>query len=866
MTTRNFRVNNGLEVGDIVISASANTITGGATAAPSADGQFANKKYVDDQAAATLTLTNKTLTAPKIADAGFIADANGNESVIFQTTTSAVNELEITNAATGNGPILGASGETNVDLNITAKGTGNILLNAGSDVVIPANKGLQFVDANEKIESDGTDLTINSGAKINLTATSDVAIPANIGITFGTHEKIESDDTDLTITVGANGDVNLGADIGLTFGDDGEKIEGNGTKLTIASSDAIDLTATTDVVIPANVGLTFGTGEKIEGDSTDLTVTSGGAINLTATTDVVVPANVGITFGTGEKIEGDSTDLTVTSGGAINLTATTDVVIPANVGITFGTGEKIEGDSTDLTVTSGAKINLAATSDVHIPQNIGLVFDANGTEKIESNDTDLTINSGAKINLTAVSDVHIPKNIGIVFDDNASEKIESNDTDLTISSGAKIKLSATSDVEIPNNVGIAYGTAGEKIESDGTDLTVTSTGVLNLTATGDTAITNNATIGGNLVLTGNLTVNGSTSTVSSVNTTIADNIIELNTGISASSNDAGIIIERGSTGNNAAILWDESADKFTMGTTTATAADKSGGVSVSVSTLVANLEGNVTGDVTGTADVATAITAADESSDTSCNVLFVTGATGDLPPKTGTNLTFNSSSGVLTATGFAGALTGNVTGTADVATVATTVTITDNESTNENNAMIFTAGGDVDGGNLGLESDGTCTYNPSTGKITATGFVGDLTGTASAAEYSDVAERFASDSVYAPGTVVALGGAEEITQVNEEASDEVFGVVSGEHQAAFKMNAGAGSDDSHPFVAMTGRVDVKVIGTVNKGDRLVSASVPGYAKSAQKSECTAFNVIGRALTSKTTAGQGSVLAAVRVSH
>ncbi len=94
----------------------------------------------------------------------------------------------------------------------------------------------------------------------------------------------------------------------------------------------------------------------------------------------------------------------------------------------------------------------------------------------------------------------------------------------------------------------------------------------------------------------------------------------------------------------------------------------------------------------------------------------------------------------------------------------------------------------------------------------------------------------------------------------------MFGVVSGEHQAAFKMNAGAGSDDSHPFVAMTGRVDVKVIGTVNKGDRLVSASVPGYAKAATKAECTAFNVIGRALTGKTEAGQGSVLAAVRVSH
>ena len=59
MTTRNFRVNNGLEVGDIVISASANTIVGLATAAPSNDGDVANKKYVDDQATATQHLQTK---------------------------------------------------------------------------------------------------------------------------------------------------------------------------------------------------------------------------------------------------------------------------------------------------------------------------------------------------------------------------------------------------------------------------------------------------------------------------------------------------------------------------------------------------------------------------------------------------------------------------------------------------------------------------------------------------------------------------------------------------------------------------------------------------------------------------------------
>ena len=70
-----------------------------------------------------------------------------------------------------------------------------------------------------------------------------------------------------------------------------------------------------------------------------------------------------------------------------------------------------------------------------------------------------------------------------------------------------------------------------------------------------------------------------------------------------------------------------------------------------------NTSGNQ--DTSGTAAIATTVTVADESSDTACNVLFTTAATGNLGPKSGTNLTFNSSSGLLTATGFAGALTGN---------------------------------------------------------------------------------------------------------------------------------------------------------------------------------------------------------------
>ena len=98
-----------------------------------------------------------------------------------------------------------------------------------------------------------------------------------------------------------------------------------------------------------------------------------------------------------------------------------------------------------------------------------------------------------------------------------------------------------------------------------------------------------------------------------------------------------------------------------------------GGTGYAVATLVANLEGNVTGNVTGTINT---VTVADESSDTSCYPLFVTGASGSLAPKSGSNLTFNSSTGVLTATGFAGPLTGNVTGNVTGNTSGTAATVT----------------------------------------------------------------------------------------------------------------------------------------------------------------------------------------------
>ena len=106
-------------------------------------------------------------------------------------------------------------------------------------------------------------------------------------------------------------------------------------------------------------------------------------------------------------------------------------------------------------------------------------------------------------------------------------------------------------------------------------------------------------VAGNATITGDLTVNGTTTTIDTTNTVVSDSLIELGNGTSGSpSNDAGIIIERGSA-DNAFIGFDESADKFIVGTGSFTGAS-TGNLTISTGTLLANLEGNVTGNVTGT--------------------------------------------------------------------------------------------------------------------------------------------------------------------------------------------------------------------------------------------------------------------------
>jgi hypothetical protein len=209
-----------------------------------------------------------------------------------------------------------------------------------------------------------------------------------------------------------------------------------------------------------------------------------------------------------------------------------------------------------------------------------------------------------------------------------------------------------------------------------------------------------------------------------------------------------------------------------------------------------------------------------------------------------------------------------IDGASHLVTVAAAPTATLGVATKGYVDSLIATGGDLlqrDGtntitGNILPDGDNTRDLGAS-GTGFATIYATEFNGLSTSAKYADLAERFEADAEYEAGTVVSLGGVAEVTQAVEELSEDVFGVVS--DRAAYLMNAGAGSDATHPPIAMNGRVPVKVVGTVNKGDRLVSAG-NGFARAAKDGEATARNIIGRALQTKTTEEAGTVEAVVKI--
>ena len=231
------------------------------------------------------------------------------------------------------------------------------------------------------------------------------------------------------------------------------------------------------------------------------------------------------------------------------------------------------------------------------------------------------------------------------------------DVGATISRTGDLEIDVSGSILLDADTGTIFlqdgssGNYGQFIAnySSGPNLTIASGNTTAIIFTGTLAAFQGNITATDLTLSGNLVVNGTTTSVATTNTTLSDNLFELNSGASSNANDIGIIMERGSTGDNAIFAWDESEDKFTIGTTTATA-DSTGNISITAGTLVANtFEGNLTGNVTGNVSGSAGSVTGNAATTTALATGRTIGMTGDV---------------VWTSAAFDG--TANVSGTATI--------------------------------------------------------------------------------------------------------------------------------------------------------------------------------------------------------
>src|SRR6056300_832905 len=281
------------------------------------------------------------------------------------------------------------------------------------------------------------------------------------------------------------------------------------------------------------------------------------------------------------------------------VTFAIDSSVTTNSGTQTLTNKTIDRASNTLTLDLGEGTLTGTTAEFNTALQDGSFATLAGTETL----TNKTINSASNTITITESDISdLGSYITASSTDTLTNKTisDANNTLTINSANSTITIDGTE--ATLSNIGNASLSNSAITISDGSNSTATSLGgtitiqgtaneveVAESSGTVTVGLPDNVTVGGALTVTGDLTVNGTTTTISTTNTVASDTLFELGNGTTGTpANDSGIIIERGDS-DNAFIGFDESADKFTIGTTTATGAS-TGNLSITTGTLVANLE------------------------------------------------------------------------------------------------------------------------------------------------------------------------------------------------------------------------------------------------------------------------------------
>ena len=259
-------------------------------------------------------------------------------------------------------------------------------------------------------------------------------------------------------------------------------------------------------------------------------------------------------------------DTTPQLGGNLDMNGN-DIVTTSNADIDLapnGTGiVVVKGNTNPGSIKLNCQVNthgqtiVAQDHDNSVTNT--LTLPAGGNQELVGTSATQTLTGKTFGDNVSFSDNNIT-NVG----DIAVDSISPDGTDINVAVSDNSATAFTIKQSTNNYLVIDTGNGGESV-AIGTGVSGTAISI------GHT--TSETTVNDNLTVTGDLTVNGDTTTVDTTNTTVKDNLLELNSGVSSNSNDSGILIERGSTGDNALIMWDESEDRWVLGTSTSTASN-----------------------------------------------------------------------------------------------------------------------------------------------------------------------------------------------------------------------------------------------------------------------------------------------------